>query len=136
MRHLFRIMREPSDAQQTLGQATLYDGLQKVFECKTLELDWQDNEPRQSCIPKGRYTCKPYSSPKYPNVYQVMNVPGRSYILIHSGNYHTDILGCILVGSAHTDINGDGYKDVVSSKNTLDKIRSIIGNNEFELVIE
>ena len=45
--------------------------------------------------------------------------PGRSGVCIHKGNYFTQILGCIIVGDSHTDINKDGYKDVTNSGKTL-----------------
>lgn len=52
----------------------------------TLERPWKDNASNVSCIPSGIYTCRPYSSPKYPDVYEVTNVPKRDHILFHSGN--------------------------------------------------
>lgn len=62
------------------------------------------------------------------------NVPGRDLILILHGNYHTDILGCILIGMAHKDINKDGYKDVLQSKIAMSEINRIMPE-EFELII-
>jgi hypothetical protein len=47
-------------------------------------------------------------------------------ILIHSGNFYTDILGCILVGDSYGDINHDGIKDVLNSKKTLAEIAKIL----------
>ena len=66
--------------------------------CVTLELPWKDNKPEVSCIPKGEYRIKKVVSPKYGSVFQVMNVPNRDHILIHKGNFTTDVLGCILLG--------------------------------------
>lgn len=37
-----------------------------------------------------------------------------------------DILGCILVGKEHKDINNDGLKDVTSSKSTINLLYSIV----------
>jgi hypothetical protein len=117
------LIRGKSDDKQTLGTLELFDDAGKeLLEVKTLELDWQNNERRQSCIPKGTYNVTPRKSAKYGSHFLVNDVPGRDMILIHHGNYHTDILGCILVGQAHTDINGDGYRDVTSSKATMKKL--------------
>jgi hypothetical protein len=65
---------------------------------KTLENPWLNNEPFISCIPIGEYIVKTYSSNKYPNVWELQDVEGRSYILIHSGNVEEHTQGCILVG--------------------------------------
>ena len=117
------LTRQKSDKKQTLGTLTVYDATgKKVFDCKTLELDWQNNQRQESCIPVGNYEITPRTSPKYGSHFLVNNVPGRDTILIHQGNYNRDILGCILVGAAHIDIDGDGYKDVTSSKATLEKL--------------
>lgn len=117
------LTRQPSETKQTLGTLDLQDATgRKVFSCKTLELPWLDNAKQKSCIPTGSYTITPRYSAKYGNHFLVNNVQSRDAILIHHGNYHTDILGCILVGVAHSDINGDGSKDVTSSKDTMKKL--------------
>jgi len=117
------INRQPSSKKQTLGEFRLIDDNCKVlFTGKTLELPWLNNQTQKSCIPTGTYQVVPRFSPKFKNHFHVLDVPGRSYILIHPGNYFTQILGCILVGENHTDINKDGYKDVTNSKTTLAKL--------------
>ena len=103
--------------KQTLGQLFLLDIYDNILaKWDTLELPWLNNERRKSCIPLGNYKCKKHISPKFGRTLWVQDVPNRSEILIHSGNYHTQILGCILVGKDLKDINGDGYLDVVRSK--------------------
>jgi hypothetical protein len=75
----------------------------------TLELPFKNNQPLISCIPQGIYNCKPYNSEKFPNTWEILNVPGRSSILFHVGNFACDVVmlgkeiksdtqGCILVG--------------------------------------
>jgi hypothetical protein len=64
----------------------------------TLERPWQDNAPEISCIPAGRYVCHRVKSPKFGITFEVMQVPGRSNILLHSGNTLEDTHGCILIG--------------------------------------
>lgn len=130
------IIRQPSGTKQTLGRLELYDATgKKVFECKTLELDWENNARQKSCIPTGTYTVTPRKSAKYGSHFLVNNVPNRDAILIHHGNYHTDILGCILVGTAHLDINGDGLKDVTSSKATMALLTNLAPEG-FKLTIQ
>ena len=70
----------------------------KAF-CWTLELPFLDNQPSISCIPKGLYTCRRYSSPSHPRVWQVCDVPMRSDVLIHAGNTVLDTSGCVLLGT-------------------------------------
>lgn len=67
--------------------------------CLTLELPWLDNQVDKSCVPAGTYHCIPHNTPKHPNTWELTGVPGRSDILIHTGNSPDDSEGCILVGS-------------------------------------
>lgn len=132
----FILKREESTDQGTPGTFR-GDGL-ALF---TLELPWRDNLPRISCIPPGRYVCKPYSSPKYRDVYVLQSVPGRSSILIHSGNWagdiskglRSDVQGCILVGLSLGELSGQTA--VTSSRAALNNLRNVIGRETFELVI-
>lgn len=120
------INRTSSTSKQTLGDFTLTNEHGAVvFRCKTLELPWLDNQRQKSCIPAGAYKVVPRTSAKFARHYHVLDVPNRTWILIHTGNYHTQILGCILVGASHADINGDGLPDVTFSRVTLNKILSI-----------
>jgi len=99
---------------------------------KTLENPWLNNEPFISCIPVGEYIVKTYSSNKYPNVWELQDVEGRSYILIHSGNVEEHTQGCILVGRKWGFL-GENIA-VLDSRNTLGKLRSIL-DDEFLLNI-
>lgn len=130
------IKRFSHEDKQTLGNAIVFNnrnGIEHTF--KTLELPWKDNQKQISCIPTGTYKVKKRTSQKYKEHFHVLGVPGRSYILIHHGNYYDDILGCILPGIKHADIDGDGYRDVTSSRTTMKKLLSLLPN-EFEMVIE
>jgi len=99
-----------------------------IFNCYTLELPWNDNKKQVSCIPKGKYNVEKRQSTKYKNHFHVLDVPNRSYILIHQGNYNWHTKGCILVGKTLTDINGDGLRDVTSSVATMNKLNKILPN--------
>jgi len=104
------------------------------FLCFMLEPPNRNNG-KDSCIPEGEYTCKPYSSAKYKSVWEVQKVPKRTYILIHSGNTDKDSLGCLIPG---TSVGYLGTKRaVLNSKKALKIIRSKIGiNNPFRLIIK
>jgi hypothetical protein len=104
------------------------------FTCNTLELPDRQNQRSISCIPEGFYDVIPRNSVKYSDHLHITNVDGRSLILIHWGNYagsmnprtgHSDIRGCILVGNALVDIDGDGIKDITSSKNTFKELMKV-----------
>lgn len=128
------IHRRDFQSKQTLGEFRLENYGKTLFECKTLELPWLNNAQQKSCIPAGKYQVVTRFSPKFKNHFHVLDVPGRTWILIHSGNYHTDILGCILIGDRLIDINGDGFRDVTNSKNTLHQLLQLAPEG-FELVI-
>jgi len=120
------ITREKLQEAQTLGTLVLKDDEgNKLFSCKTLELPWLDNKRNESCIPLGDYKVAPRQSARYNKHYHIQDVPGRSFVLIHIGNFNTQTKGCILVGEKLADINADGYKDVTSSKATLKKLLAL-----------
>lgn len=105
--------------KQTLGILTLFEDDKEVFRCHTLELPWKDNQTSISCIPEGEYKVVPRESKKFKKHFHVTGVPNRSYILIHPGNYYTQIRGCLLPGDGLSDINSDGEQDVLNSTKTL-----------------
>lgn len=120
---------------QTLGKMyVLNEGDGIEFSCDSLELPWKDNRRSVSCIPPGEYIVKKRYSPKFGNHFHLTNVKDRSYILIHKGNYHTDIRGCILVGNDLADINNDGHLDVTSSGATMNKLLKMMPD-KFDLTI-
>lgn len=105
-----------------------------VFSCKTLELPDLKNATNVSCVLEGIFKVVPRYSKKYGHHLHITDVDGRGYILIHWGNFagsdnpisgHPDIRGCVLVGSAYKDINGDEIDEIVNSKNTFKKLMKI-----------
>lgn len=105
--------------------------------CKTLELPDKNNASKISCIPKGEYECRFTMSPSFKKfTYEVLNVPNRAGIRIHSGNYTRQILGCILLGKTHTDIDKDGIIDVTESGKTIEEFETIMKHQPFKLIIQ
>ena len=109
------LVRTESGKKQTLG-ILIQNGKEIA---KTMELPWRNNTPKISCIPCGEYNVVRRNSPKYGDHFHLLNVPGRQLILIHVANYFHDLLGCIGVGEDHTDIDGDGLRDVTASGNKM-----------------
>lgn len=117
-----KLVRVFETSRQTLGHLFLFSGVNKVWECKTLEPPWVNNQRSISCIPPGSYTVHPHNSSKFRNCFWIKNVPGRSEILIHPGNFHSETNGCILVGKEFYDIDNDGNRDVTHSRNTMNEL--------------
>ena len=105
------------------------------FTCFTLERPDKNNAPDISCIPVGVYTCKRVNSPKFGDTFQVMDVPNRDHILIHSGNTVEDVHGCIELGMKQGVLNGEFA--VLNSKVAFQKfMEQNIGYDEFTLVVK
>lgn len=128
------LVRLLEDDKQTLGMLLLFKGENKIFECKTLELPWLNNQPYVSCIPTGAYNVRKHYSSRLGESFHVFDVPGRSEILIHAGNYRRDTLGCILLGMRFADIDNDGMRDIESSGIALEHLLSA-APDEFTLTI-
>lgn len=115
----------------TLGTLTI-DGV-KTDPIYTLENPKRKTD-KDNRIPAGTYKCKPYSGTKYKDVYIVENVPNRSAILFHWGNTSKDTEGCLLLGNRIGKIGSEPA--VLDSKQCFARFRSLIGKNEFTLVVE
>lgn len=130
-----QIFRTNKSDQGTFGNL-VSDG----FNCVTGELPWHDNKNGISCIPEGTYICKIIDSPKHGKCYQVMNVPKRSMIEIHSANWMGDapkwkkqLEGCIALGDMVGTL--DGQLAVLRSKVTVDAFEKYMNDEDFELTI-
>jgi len=111
------------------------------FSCFSMELPWRDNRRNISCIPPDIYHVQIRVSPRYGRVYWVIEVPDRSYILIHSGNWAGDVSkglkthtnGCILLGK-YTGIL-QGQRAVLCSRPTITRFLNMIQGRTFRLKI-
>jgi hypothetical protein len=83
--------------------------------------------PFKSCIPEGVYQAEKYSSPKYPDVWELKDVPERTHILIHAANWAKDVQGCIGPG-----MEWDGAWGVSHSQNAMTILRTLLPD-EFEI---
>lgn len=103
--HSFKLERQRYTDESIIGSFYI-DG---EFQCFSLELPWRDNKRGISCVPVGVYDLVPHMyKGKLKTVALVNKELGvlhfndetatRSTILIHPGNWPSEIDGCILAG--------------------------------------
>lgn len=90
--------------------------------CNSIELAWNNNQNRISCIPEGKYELKKRYSQQHGWHLQVMKVKNRDLILIHAANdARKELKGCIAPVSILT-AEGKG----LGSRIAKDKLQSIV----------
>ncbi len=106
--------------------------------CVTLEPPWKDNKPSVSCIPVGVYVCRRVKSPKFGDTFEIADVPGRTHILFHKGNWAKDTYGCVILGSSF--VGGSHTVGFTEEAMVVDSIYAFSGfmdffkdDNEFKL---
>lgn len=135
------ILREPSSDDGTFGRLHA-EHADAVFECDTLELPWKHNQRNISCIPLGSYLVDWSHSPKFGPCYRLRDVPERSGILIHAGNYagdrtkmkRADVEGCILLGMSRGQIKSQ--RVISQSRLAVAAFSEFMGEKPFRLHIE
>jgi hypothetical protein len=124
------IISRTYNSNETLGTLMVMEGERPMFQCKTIELPDNGNQHNTSCIPEGEYKVMKVKRPNGDDAFLIIDVPNRSNILIHKGNYaagnHVDTLGCILPGKYFADINNDGNLDVVESTATMKELLELL----------
>lgn len=101
-----------------------------------LERPWRNNTRNESCIPAGSYKAQflPRStSGKYRNVFWLKDVPGRSGILIHSGNLVNHTRGCLIIGKRRGTLAGKPA--VLNSRTALLELAALTEREDFHLTI-
>ena len=98
----------------------------KAIFCFTLEPADRLNKKNESSIPTGQYECGQFKSSRYGITLQVFDVPERTGILFHAGNFTGDSQGCILVGSAIGKLKGE--RAILNSGATHKAFMSLVGN--------
>jgi hypothetical protein len=116
----------------------------------TIERPWIPNAEgpggklRESCVPDGTYNLIPHSSDNFPNSFALINEGlgvyyqarpagqswGRTAILIHTGNFVSDVVGCIAVGTRH-----GGITSVTESRIAMARLRDVLGRDKHTLTI-
>lgn len=123
---------------ETKGHFVAFNGHNKVLELVTIELPDNGNQKNVSCIPEGVYQVSRIVRPNGDKAYLLHNVPGRTEVEFHIGNYvagkKVDSEGCILPGLYFTDINNDGFMDVAESTAAMNRMLNVMGER-FELHI-
>ncbi len=115
----------------------------------SIELPDKNNKADLSCIPTGEYICKWTNSPHLGRMtYEVIDVPGREGIRIHSGNwagdttkinpatdapYKADLLGCIALGLDISEL--DSQEAIIESKTALAQFETYMNHEPFVLTI-
>lgn len=108
----------------TFGRLKLPNG-KRFF---TVERPWLGNKPFESCIPDGIYTLERRRSEvvertsdgNYVEGWEVTHVPGRTFIMIHPGNWPENFEGCIGVGLDYRVM--DGRNGVTHSRSAFAQV--------------
>jgi hypothetical protein len=137
MIRLILTRRQSTTPEQTLGTLEIYKDNVLKGMLMTLEKGWKGNAKNISCIPSNLYDVEHFDGVQYKNVFKIVGVPSRDAILIHSGNFHTQTQGCILVGLTWTDLNDDGLLDVGYSNVALGLLRKHLkGETDIQILIK
>lgn len=123
----------------TFSNLVLPDG--KVLICA--ELPWRDNKNDISCIPAGDYVATHIvrTPSGRSEVFALRDVPGRTGVLIHVGNYAGDVTrgfkthsqGCILPGRVWGTLLGQ--RAVLASAPAMRQLNKAVDRKNFLLKI-
>ncbi len=103
--------------------------------CSTIELPWKNNKSQVSCIPEGRYELKKRYTPRFGKHFIVLNVPNRSFILVHAANDALkEIKGCIASVTATTG-EGKGSEARPALAKLVAKVYPLLENERVWLLI-
>ncbi len=141
MKELTIEREEPTDVE-TMGRLFFGEYIQH-----TVEQEWRPTAPGgesfNSCVPAGRYKLRLHTRPGGRTVVALTNPGlgvyyedkdrpkgvGRYLILMHSGNTHVDVVGCIAPGLGRTG------QMVTSSRKAMKQLMAWIGEDKVELLI-
>lgn len=113
--------------------------INKEVFCVTLEPADNLNQQQISSIPCQQYICERVVSPNFGNTFEVKNVPGRSNVLFHAGNFISNTKGCILLAQYFGKIKEKDVmkRAVVNSGNTFKSFMELMkGYDKFHLTIK
>ena len=142
------LIRQTQGAEGTFGK---FFTPEQGFHCG--ELPWEDmdgngfGDNNTSRINPGEYIVEWVDSPSRGHkIYQLKDVPRRTAVQIHSGNFcgslkkgfKSDVLGCIILGNRKEregDPLGHGQMMVCDSKSAVSKFEAEMAGESFKLVI-
>lgn len=127
---LARLIRQPgTEAGGTPGVLTVLG--RSWF---TIERPWLDNASGISCFPTGTYRVAQTWSPRFKRpMYQVLAVPERTGVRIHSANLARQLEGCIALGEKRGTI--DGLPAVLVSKPAIRDFEALLAGRNFMLEV-
>lgn len=145
MKKTLHIEREPSTEVETMGRLSYSNNGARMM-LYSVEQEWRPTapggEPNNSCVPAGTYKLIPHLhhgrkvvalvNPGLGVYYEDLDRPngvGRFMILIHAGNTHQDVVGCISPGT------GRSNQMVTHSRDAMRMIMEYIGDDEAEIII-
>jgi hypothetical protein len=114
----------------------------------TGELPWRDNQENISRIPAGMYLCKYRPNGKHGECYELQEVPDRTVVQVHIGNWcgdeslgwKSDVLGCIILGLGRDRLIPPTYKyeqeAVNGSGKAIEQFLKFMVQEDFILHIE
>lgn len=116
----------------TFGRITLPSGKQ-LFTC---EQPWNGNATGKSCIPEGIYSMAMRDSPvverssggKFTRGWEVLDVPGRTFIMFHPANWPHELKGCIAPGVNYAVMRNK--QGVTSSRDAFTDLMDELNDNE------
>lgn len=85
--HTVIMVRYATGVDGTFSRLFLPGGTDRV----SVEPPWKDNRKNVSCIPPGRYECEIRESPTFGLCPEVLDVPERTHVLMHAGNWAGDV---------------------------------------------
>jgi hypothetical protein len=138
-----KVIRTFESDKQTLGACIVTSNENGVeFICRTLELPDKQNANNVSRILAGKYKCRYTQSHSLKDkegkplkCYEIVAVPGRAGVRIHSANFFSQLRGCISLGASHKDINADAHLDLIHSGKTIQEFEKLMNYQDFELEI-
>lgn len=133
-----------SNDHGTFGKVRIeVNGLYNFYSCFSLELPDRGNKSNISCIPMGSYKCIWSYSPRFKKyTYEILEVPKRTGIRIHSANlagdkekgFKAQLNGCIALGEKIGTI--DKQQAILVSKPAIRKFETILNYKPFILEIK
>jgi len=136
MKEKVYLFREQFREKEVTGILIYRDENKTIHTFNTLELPDLNNQKNISCILKGTYTVlHTYSQHFKKYTYEIINVPDREGIRIHSTNYFYELRGCIAVGKYLYDTNKDGELDLLKSREAITQFEELLKKQPFTLTI-